>query len=582
PEILRTARVAWTGERVIRFEDRIHYEREILTVDPDFFALFTFPFIKGSPAAALRDPLSLVITESAALKYFGEKDPLGEILNLDDLYDFTVTGVIRDVPSNSHLQFNMAVPFEMVEKLGWITDTWDFSMALTYLELQEGTDVGDLEERISGIVRTNHPGSNIDLFLLPLTRIRLFTNFDNPDARGRIQYVAIFSLVGILVLLMASINFMNLTTARSENRGKEIGLRKVVGARRGHIARQFLSEAVFLAFAALMLSPLLIQLLLPAVNAITEETFTLLDFKDVPLALLLVGVTFLTGVLSGLYPSVVLSALQPSQTLRSKSSIGLRGTVLRKGLVVIQMSISLALIIASAVIYGQIGFLKSKDLGFNQKHVVSIPLGISKKENPELLERLRNELQSDPRIQLVSGAFTHPTMLGSQARGVVYNGRQLDEDMPINLTSVTFDFIETLEIKMVEGRSFARDFGAERGNLIVNQRFTEIMGVESAMGRKLHIGDEYQGTIVGVMQDFHLESVSSRMIGPLILFLNPNVNYIFARISPGEVATALESLEEGWKNAAPHLPFAYTFLDQELAELYSDVEGLGTALKLMA
>lgn len=581
PEFARTARVAWTGERVIRSGDSIHYEREILTVDPEFFDLFTFPFLKGSSIEALRAPDSMVITESTARKYFGEEDPVGRTLNLDDRFDFTVTGVVRDVPSNSHLQFDMAVPFEIVEKLGWITEAWDFSMALTYVELREGVDTGDLEERIAGIVRSHDPDSNIELFLQPLTRIRLFTNFDNPGSSGRIQYITIFSLVGILVLGMACINFVNLTTSRSESRGREIGLRKVVGARRAHIVRQFLSEAVFLAFLALAVSPLLAQLLLPLVNMVTEETFALSDLADGSLALLFVGVTFLTGILSGAYPALFLSRFQPVQTLKKRSSEMLRGAAMRKTLVVVQMSISLALIIVSVVILNQIGFLKSKDLGFNQEHVVSIPLGISNQENPELLERIKAELGATPRIQLVSGAFTHPTMFGSQAQDVVHNGRRLDEDLPVNITSVTHDFIETLQIKMLQGRSFSRDYGIERGNLIVNQSFEQILGVDSALGQTIHLGEDYQGTIVGVMQDFHMESVSGRMIGPLILFQNPDVNYIFARISPGDLAGALGSLEQAWKKAAPHLPFAYTFLDQEFDELYSDVEGLGTALKFM-
>jgi hypothetical protein len=289
----------------------------------------------------------------------------------------------------------------------------------------------------------------------------------------------------------------------------------------------------------------------------------------------------MTGFLSGLHPSLFLSALQPSQTLRARWFLVPRGAALRRGLVVVQMSISLSLIIVSAVIYGQVGFLKGKNLGFNQQHVVSIPLGISNEENPKLLERLQNELATEPRIQAISGAFTHPTMFGSQAQDVVYNGRRLDESIPINLTSVTFDFLETLQIELEEGRSFSRDFGTERGNLIVNQRFAEILGVESALGRVIHIGEDHQGTIIGVMQDFHLESVSSGMIEPLILFLNPNVNYIFARISPGDAAAAMDSLKAGWKRAAPHLPFVCNFLDQEFEELYSSLEGLGRALKIL-
>ncbi len=581
PEIARSARVAWTGERVIRFDDRVHYEQDILCVDPEFLAMFTFPLIAGDPDSALAGPFSMVVTEGAAAKYFGTQDPIGQTLNLDNRFDFTVTGVAKDVPSNSHLRFDMLVPFDIVRRLGWITEAWDYSVALTYIELNPGADPHGLEKKIADVVRMHDADTNIELFLLPLTRIHLYANLEDPGSPGRIQYVVVFSLVGILILAMACFNFMNLATAHAETRCKEIGLRKVVGAARGHIVRQFLSESVLVTLLALAMAPLFVQLLLPAVNRITGESFSFTVFADLRLVGLILAVTLLTGMLSGSYPALFLSALTPTKALKTSPAAPFQGAVLRQILVVLQMSISLVLIIVSAVIFRQIDYMKNKDLGFNQDHVVSIPLGISNAENPQILERFRNELESDPRILTVSGAFTHPTRFGTHAQDVVFNGRRLDEDMPINLTSVTFEFIETLQIEMVKGRSFASDYGAERGNLIVNRRFEEVLGLESALGRVLSIGETYQGRVVGVMQDFHLEAVSGELIGPLVLFLNPNINYIFVRLAPGDVAAALNAMEKSWKEVAPHLPFAYSFLDEDFGRLYSEVENLGTGLKFL-
>ncbi|NIM91500.1 MAG: FtsX-like permease family protein [Candidatus Aminicenantes bacterium] len=579
PEIRSAARVAWTGERVLRYQDEVHYADDILTVDPDFLRIFTFPMIVGDSAKALDEPFSVVVTESAAVKYFGNEDPLGKVLNLDNRFDLTVTGVMEDVPDNSHLQFGMLVPFEMVERLGWDIRKWGFSMALTYLLLGDQVDIQAFEEKIAGNVKKYDEDTNIELFLQPLTRLYLFTNIANPDAKGRIQYLLIFSLVGILILFMACFNFMNLTTARSEYRAKEIGLRKVVGATRKHLVRQFLAEAIFLAFAALLITAPLIQLFLPVFNKITGESFSMSNFTNVWIFLFVIGVTVIVGLTSGSYPALVLSSFQPVKVLQGGQPSRYKGSVLRKILVFVQMSISLVLIIVSSIIFQQIGFIKNKDLGFDQEHVVSFPLGIANQENSQIFQSFKDIVKQNPRIVSVTASFTHPTDFATQVKNVVYKGKRIDEDIPINLTSVEYGFIETLKIKMLKGRSFNQEFGAEKGNLLVNQSFEKLLGVESALDEVLHIGPEYQGRIIGVMQDFHLEAVSMAVIGPLIVFLNPNVNHIFVRIQPENIPATLEFLKTAWRKSASNRPFAYNFLDEEFNRLYTDVENLGTALR---
>jgi len=579
PEIKSIARVAWTGERVLRYQDKIHYETDILTVDPDFLRIFTFPVVVGNSVKALDDPFSVVVTESAAAKYFGNENPLGKVLNLDNRFDLTVTAVMRDVPDNSHLQFGMLVPFEMVERLGWDIRNWGFSMALTYLHLGDQVNVQAFEEKIADSVNKYDETTNTELFLQPLTRIHLFTSVVNPDAKGRVQYLFIFSLVGILILFMACFNFMNLTTARSEYRAKEIGLRKVVGAARKHLVRQFLAEAVFLAFAALLITAPLIQLFLPVFNEITGESFSMANFANVWILLFVIGVTVLVGLFSGSYPALVLSSFQPVKVLQGGLSSRYKGSVLRKMLVLVQMSISLILIIVSSVIFQQIGFIKNKDLGFDQEHVVSLPLGIANRENSQIFQNFKDIVKQNPRIESVTASFTHPTDFATQVKNVVYKGKRIDEAIPLNLTSVEYGYIETLKIKMLKGRSFSREFGTEKSNLLVNQSFEKLLGVESALDEVLSIGPEYKGRIIGVMQDFHMESVSNAVIGPLIVFLNPNVNHIFVKIHPENIPETLEFLETAWRKSAPNLPFAYNFLDEEFNRLYTDVENMGTALR---
>jgi len=579
PEIRKSVRVAMTGERVLNYENKIFYEESILTVDPEFFVMFSFPFIEGDRRTALDNPNAMVIAEQIARKYFGRENPIGKILTMDNKIDFTVTGLIKDVPANSHLQFDMVVPFDVVENLGWVTDAWDFSMALTYIQLEESVDYREFERKISGLVKNYDEDTNIELFLKPLTKIYLYSSYDNPDGKGRIQYVYMFSLLGVLILIVACINFMNLATARSEDRSREIGMRKVIGAGKAHIIRQFLVEAIFIAFVSLLLAPLLIQLALPGFNKITNETFALSDFLSASMILAVFGVTLITGIVSGSYPALFLSSFEPVKVLKKSTTSGRKGSYLRKGLVLVQMSISLILLIASVVIYSQIDYLKNKDLGLSKEHVVTIPLGIANEENSRIYKRFKNEIKQTSQIENVTAAFTHPTYFGTQAKDVVFESRKLDEEMPINVTSVDFDFIETLKIEVLQGRSFSEEYGTEKGSLIINERLETILGAESALNKTLDIGGKYKGNIIGVVKDFHLESASNAAIGPLILFLNPRINYIFVRIRPDDIASALERMEQVWLKIAPHLPFTYNFLDEEFDRLYTDVENLGAILK---
>jgi putative ABC transport system permease protein len=576
PEIRESVRVAMTGERVLKYSDKIFYEDQIITVDPEFFSVFSFPFIEGDKKTALHNPDSVVITERFVKKYFGRENPIGKILTMDNSLDFTVTGIIENVPSNSHLEFDMIVPFEVVEKLGWMTKAWNFSMALTYIHLQKTVDYRDFQKKIAGFIKNYDKETNIELYLKPLTRIHLYSNYENPESQGRIRYVYVFGLVGSLILIIACINFMNLATARSESRSKEIGMRKVIGAGKTQIVRQFLIEAVFIALLSLLLVPLLMKLVLPGFNEVTGETFTLASFANLRVILLILGVTLVTGILSGSYPALFLSSFQPMKVLYRHNQSGSKGSLTRKMLVLFQMSISLVLLVVSVVIYSQIDYLKNKHLGLDKERVISIPLGIANEDNSGIYKRFKNEIKQNPQIESVTAAFTHPTRFGTQAQDIRFEGRRLDDEMPINITSVDFDFIETLRIKVLKGRSFSEDYGTEGGNLIINERFEKILGDESALNKTLYT---YIGNIIGVVQDFHIESVSNAYIGPLILFLNPRINYIFVRYHHGDLASVLNSMEETWMRVAPHLPFTFNFFDEEFDRLYTDIENLGSIIK---
>lgn len=581
PEIRKSVRVAWTGERVIRRGGDLHYEEGILCVDPEFLSLFSFPLREGDRSSILNDPRSMIVSESFARRYFGEKDPVGEILTMDGKLSFSVAGVFKDIPAASHLRFDALVPFEVVKELGWMTDSWDFSMALTYIELEKEADPRAFEAKIAGFVKTRHADSNIELVLQPLTRIWLYSNIENPESPGRIRYVVIFFMVGFLILLIACLNYMNLATARSEGRAREIGLRKVVGAAKSHLVRQFLLEAVFSACLAFILAPPLIAAILPSFNQIAGTQLALTDFLNPRVLLLAAATVTATGLLSGSYPALFLSSLGPGRILKAQASSGRRGSFLRKALVLVQVSASMVLLIASAVIFLQMDFLKSKDLGFDKERVLSIPLGISNKENGGIYLKFKDILAKNPRFARIGAAFTHPVQFGTPAVDpVFFESRRLDEEIPLSISSIETGFIETLGIRLLEGRIFSGEANAERGNLIINESFRKLLGVESAVGRTIRIGDRFSGTVIGVVGDFHMASPSAGPIGPLLMFRNPNVNYIFVRLGPGDLPSLLQDIEKAWREAAPQIPFKFSFIDEDFNKRYSDLDALSSLIRM--
>ncbi len=578
-EIREAARTAWTGERVMRYDDKIFYENGILTVDDAFSRIFSFNLVKGKFFTESDDIFSIVISQSTAEKYFGVQEALGKVISMDARLNFKVIGVIEDVPHNSSIQFDMLVPFEIVQRLGWDIESWDFSLAVTYLLLQENIDINVFSSSIADFVKKHDEQSNIELTIQALNQIHLYSNFDNADGLGLIQYVYGFSILGILILLIACINFINLTTARSEHRAKEIGIRKTAGALRKQLIHQFLSESLVIAFLALLLSPILIFLVLPLFNSLTEQSFQIKEFAAWPYLLTAFTGTIFTGLLSGSYPAFLLSSAKPVQVLKGRISQRIGTGLLRKTLVVIQLSASVIFIVISLAVYQQLDYLQNKELGFDKEHVVSVPLGISNLDNSQTYQRLKNEIQNLPGIENISASFTHPSWFATPTDKIFLKGRQLDKSVPISITSVEFGFIETLKIHIIEGRSFSETFGTERSNIIVNESFTRLMGEENVLGQVISIGDGYDGTIVGVMKDFHHDSPANTIIGPLIIFCHPGVNYIHIRVKPELYAVTMNAVEKAWNKIKPDFPFQFNPMDETYTGLYKDVEILNKAIE---
>ncbi|MBN1224254.1 MAG: ABC transporter permease, partial [Candidatus Aminicenantes bacterium] len=374
PGIKDSTRYVWVWGQLCRFGEKAFYEYNVRAVDPSFFRMFSFPLLKGDKDRVLDSPYSLVISEDMAEKYFGREDPVGRVITVNNQYEFTVTGVMKNIPHNSYLQLDMAVPYEFLQKIGATSEEWGSNSIFTFVELEESATEAQVNAKIKDFIRTRVKETRTDLVLFPYTKIHLHSYFGFGRDPGAVQYIYIFSVIALFVLLIACINFMNLSTARSANRAKEVGLRKVVGALKGHLIRQFYGESIVFAFIALTLAVIIVAFLLPVFSEFTAKdlSWNVSGVKTIVLGLL--AMALFTGIGAGSYPALLLSAFQPVRVLRGTLKTGSGSARFRKILVIVQFSLSVALIIGTLVVYSQLNYMQSKRLGWDREHMIYLPL----------------------------------------------------------------------------------------------------------------------------------------------------------------------------------------------------------------
>jgi len=579
PEIIDATRYVWAGGLLFRYGDKVFFEDDIRAVDPSFLQMFTFPLLRGDKNVALNSPYSLVLSEDIAEKYFGEEDPLGQIISINNQYDFTVTGIIENIPHNSILQFDIIIPYEFLRKIGKTNDEFGSNSIQTFVKLQENITVEKANEKIFGFIRTRRPKSTTDLVLMPYTRIHLHSYFGWEKGAGAVQYIYIFSLIALFVLLIACINFMNLSTARSASRAKEVGLRKVIGALKRHIIQQFYGESVIFAFIALIFAVVIVSLLLPAFSSLAakELSWNVTGIESILIGLL--AITFFTGLVAGSYPALFLSAFQPVKVLRRSLKPGSGSSRFRKVLVVVQFSVSILLIIGTTVVYKQLNFMKNRSLGWDKEHLVYIYLRADIKNS---YETLKTELVKDSRILGVTGAYQLPGYNFGNAGGADWDGKDPELEALIGINEVDFDFIETLKIEITEGRSFSREFSSDLSkSFIVNEEVAKIMEKESVVGERFSfVGVE--GSIIGVMKNFHYQPIRNK-IEPLAIHVLPDdINYMLIRIPPGSISESLQFVGNTWSRVIPNYPLEYRFLNEAFDRMYRTEDRMGTLLKYFA
>ena len=539
-------------------EDSFFYENRVCLVDSSFFKVFTFPSIEGDPEKAMAEPDAIVLTASTAHKYFGTEDPLGKILILDHEKDFVVKAVIKDIPLNSNLRFDLFVPISSMIAPESLT-SWGDHYPATFVLLQDGSVPAEVEKKLSKLIQEQLPNEQISLVLQPLSNIHLYSADGSEEG---MKFVRIFSIVAIFILVIACINYINLSTARSERRAKEVGLRKAVGARRMQIACQFFLESVFFTLIALGLSLLLIQILEGFFHDLTGKTLAFSDIRpDFILGVLLI--TVFTGLAAGVYPALVMSSFKPVRALRNGfDRIGKKASF-RKTLVVMQVSLSLILLIGMGGIEKQLRFIRKRDLGFDKQGVLFMRMNGELRKN---YESFRNELLQNPDVASVARAFQPPGEMSAIIRGLRWQGMEAGDSAAFGYIPVDYDTLDLLGMKIVQGRKFSREFPADKSNFILNEKAIEAMDLEEPIGKPFSLNKDTTGTIIGVVKDFHSMPLNFG-IEPVVILLDPDFySLVLIKIITADRSEAISGIESAWKKFSSGFPFEYHFLD-ELFEL---------------
>ncbi len=556
-------------------------EKNSLWADSSFFKVFDFKLIKGNPKTALNEPLSIVFSESAVKKYFGDKDPIGQtVLLTGDGFTAKITGVMKDIPENSMIKADMIVSMNtLTRKLNpGLDDQWGNYGNRTYVLLRPGANAAAFEKQIPAFLEKMNGTEMKQLNMYPTLILEKFRDAylrsDRNDSNsGSIKNVYIFSIIAVFILLIACFNFINLTTARSAERAKEVGIRKVVGAGRQQLTRQFIGESVLICMIAFILTIAVAASLLPSFNQLAGKTLSRGVFDNMSF----IGILFLAsigiGVLAGIYPALVLSSFKPVTVLKGRFTTGTKGILLRKGLVISQFTISIALIIATIIVYLQMSFMRNQDLGFNKDQMMVI-----NSNGDPARDAFMHAVSSLPNVKSVSMSSSVPGGGNMGAYSKIQNAKGDMQIANLDLYFVDFDYLKQFDIKMVAGRSFSRDFMTDTTHaMILNEAAVKMFSYRSpqdAVGRDFNQWGR-EGKIIGVMKDFHFKSLQE-VIKPLSMRIEPNgCSLISIKVSGNNLPGTISSIENKWNSLIPARPFSYFFLDEYFDKQYRSEQRFG-------
>jgi len=575
PEIVNAARVLKGSRSAFQYGDKAFYEEAFFSVDPAFFEMFSFNFIKGDPATVLSDKRALVITEALAKKYFGDEAPIGKTLNWNNWQNYQVTGVLRDVPENSHLQFDFLDSHQLGEQFWPGGYNWGNFIHETYVQLQDRADPQQAGEKITAVLLKNFPRISPylkRLYLQPLADIHLDAEVtDGHTVLGDMKYVYLFALIAGFVLLIACINFMNLSTARSLQRAKEVGMRRVAGASRLQLIGQFYGESILLASIALFLALLLAELFLPAFNQLAGKNLAM-DYHDPRLVLGFTAIILVTGLVAGSYPALYLSSFKPVKVLKGMMESGTQGSRFRKALVVMQFSLSVILMSGAAVVYQQLDYMRNKKLGFEKENLVYIP---AKDNAGAKYEAFKNELLQVPNILGVTAQGSLP-MFSLNSSTVSWEGKDPSIEQVMENKAIDYNFVALLNLKIVEGRNFSTTHPTDaKEAFIINEEAARVMGMSSAVGKRIVTAGR-EGAVIGVVKDAHFKSLHHK-IQPQIFYVLTDFTsevmnlygIVLIKINGTDIPKTIAAIANVWKRVNPNTPFEYHFLDETIDRQYA-------------
>ena len=566
PEVVSATRFYDLNNVYISYGDKNFFEDKFFFTDPETFDMFSLELVKGNPRTSLSDPYSILLSESMVEKYFGNEDPMGKTIIFRGTHDFKVTGILKNMAENSHFTMNFVVPFEAIPKINrrYDPESWGAFSFNTYFLLRENADPDALEEKFLPLLEKyigKDVSKEIRIFFQPLTRIHLHSNTTGEISKtADIRIIILLSSIAFLILVIACINYMNLATARSVHRSREIGVRKVIGANRSHLIKQFLGESMVLTMLALVLAIAIAVIFLPYFNSLVGRNLNLNILQNRQFLLWLFVLVGFVGLFAGSYPALTISAFKPAIILGNRFG-GLKRSMIRNVLVIIQFMISIILIFATLVVKDQLDFIRNKDMGFERDRIIVVDIRNRSIRNN--LDTIKNELERNPNILSVSSSYFLPN-LTDMATLANWPGQLKERKQEIYLNFIDEDFVDLYSIEIVQGRNFSRDFPSDsKGAFLLNETAVKAIGWESAPGKELtHYIGRRTGKIVGVMKDFHMNPLHQQIM-PLCYDLNPgSANMALSvKIGGNHIQQVVPFIRETMARFSPNYPFEYRFFD---------------------
>jgi putative ABC transport system permease protein len=579
--IANTCATDWGGDHLLTVGDT-RIRKRAFYASEEFLTMFEFPLLKGNAKQVLAEPYTIVITESTAKAMFGDEEPIGKIIRLDNRDELKVSGVLKDVPKNSSFQFDALLPWKLYETNPWVKrnkENWGNYSFQVYLEVNDPANKRIVENKIKDLL-TRHGETDVphDLFLHPFTDWRLHSNFENGvSSGGMIEYVQMFVVIAIFILVIACINFMNLSTARSERRAREVGIRKSVGSARREIVLQFMGESLFISFLAFVIAVLVAQLSLPFYNGLVEKQLYV-NYGAPEFWIFAFGLIFFTGVVSGSYPAFYLSSFQPVKVLKGKVTVGKSASLPRKILVTLQFGFSILLIIGTLVIYAQIQLVKNRDLGYAQENLIAVE---TTREIEQSYKSLKEELLNTGVVSSVTQSNSQITQINSN-NFLGWPGKPEELRVIFATIATEYDYAKTMGIKVLEGRDFSEDFKSDTTAIVINKAGLDLMGLKDPIGTQLDLWGRKR-TLIGVVDNVLMGNPYAP-VGPMFMVLDPDwVNAVTIRLEKtNDIKASIKKVEDVFKKYNPAYPFEYSFADEQFAKKFSTIDMTSSLANLFA